>query len=107
MVVGAGQKGDGQSPDGQGPDATLANLRRGAGPLATAAVASMDERLGWFRQLAPGDRSWVGLVAQAGIAAFLEWYAEAGRHRDTGGPGQAGRTGQVSPDIFGTAPREL
>ena len=86
------------------PDATLVNLRRGAGPLATAAVASMDERLGWFRQLAPDDRSWVGLVAQAGIAAFLEWYAEAGRRRDAGETGQAA---QVSPDIFGTAPREL
>ena len=39
--------------------------------------------------VAPDDRSWVGLVAQAGIAAFLEWYAEAGRRRDAGETGQA------------------
>ena len=44
----------------------------------------------------PQDRSWVGLVAQAGIAAFLDWYAADGG----GGP-------RVSADVFGTAPREL
>ncbi|HVN13012.1 MAG TPA: helix-turn-helix domain-containing protein, partial [Kineosporiaceae bacterium] len=42
---------------------------------------------------------WVGLVAQAGIAAFLAWYQVAGER-----PGQEP---EVSPDVFGTAPREL
>jgi hypothetical protein len=79
-------------------DPTLGNLRRGAGLLATAALQAMDERLGWFRSMAPENRSWLGLVAQAGIAAFLEWY-EAAR--------SPGEEPQVSPDVFGTAPREL
>jgi DNA-binding PucR family transcriptional regulator len=43
----------------------------------------------------PENRSWIGLVAQAGIAAFTEWF----RHPETP---QA-----ISTDVFGTAPREL
>jgi PucR C-terminal helix-turn-helix domain/GGDEF-like domain len=82
-----------------GPDPTLGNLRRGSGLLATAALQAMDDRLPWFRTMDPENRSWVGLVAQAGIAAFLEWYEAAGA--------RPGAEPQVSPDVFGTAPREL
>ena len=64
------------------------------GSLGTAAMARMDEQLPWFRALSAEDRSWVGLVAQAGIAAFVEWFQQAGR--DT-----------PSIEFFGTAPREL
>jgi hypothetical protein len=41
------------------------------------------------------NRSWIGLVAQAGIAAFTEWF----RQPET--------PSKVSADVFGTAPREL
>jgi DNA-binding PucR family transcriptional regulator len=81
------------------PGAARDNLLRGAGRLATAALAAMEERLPWFRSLSPRDRSWVGLVAQVGVAAFLEWYSTSG--------GQPGEEPQVGPDVFGTAPREL
>jgi DNA-binding PucR family transcriptional regulator len=77
------------------PDPTLARLRRGAGTLATAAVQRMDERLPWYRALPPEDRSWVGLVAQKGIAAFVAWYREPGRSL------------ALTADVFGIAPREL
>jgi sugar diacid utilization regulator len=60
----------------------------------------MDERLAWFRAMDPQDRSWVGLVAQAAIAAFLDWYAAGGSPVGEAGP-------EVSPDVFATAPREL
>ncbi|MBB4916330.1 PucR family transcriptional regulator [Streptosporangium saharense] len=66
------------------------------GALGTAAMARMDERLMWFRALSAEDRSWVGLVAQAGIAAFVEWFQHAGEGRLT-----------PSIEFFGTAPREL
>jgi len=33
----------------------------------------MDEELPWFRTLPADQRSWVMLVAQAGIASFVEW----------------------------------
>ena len=55
----------------------------------------MDETLPWYRAMPPENRSWIGLVAQAGIAAFTEWF----RHPDAP---QA-----ISTDVFGTAPREL
>ena len=35
--------------------------------LGTAAIASMDKRLAWFRAMSAENRSWLGLVAQAGI----------------------------------------
>lgn len=76
-------------------DPTLQRLRRGTGALATAALKQLDERLPWYRALAPEDRSWVGLVAQAGIAAFIAWYQEP-----TGSL-------EITADVFGTAPREL
>ncbi|MGW0805238.1 PucR family transcriptional regulator [Nonomuraea sp. NPDC002799] len=66
------------------------------GSLGTAAMARMDEQLPWFRALSAEDRSWVGLVAQAGIAAFVEWFQHAGEDRPT-----------PSIEFFGTAPREL
>ena len=34
----------------------------------------MDETLPWYRAMPPENRSWIGLVAQAGIAAFTEWF---------------------------------
>jgi hypothetical protein len=65
------------------------------GALGTAAMASMEERLAWFRALSAEDRSWIGLVAQAGIAAFVDWVKHPQRR-----PAVAG-------EVFGTAPREL
>ncbi len=75
--------------------ATLKRLEKSSGKLASAAIARMDDQLGWYRRMPPEHRSWIGLVAQAGIAAFTEWY----RHPDAP---QA-----ISTDVFGTAPREL
>ena len=63
--------------------------------LTSAAVTRMEETLPWYRALSAENRSWVNLVAQAGIAAFVEWF------RKPVAP-QA-----ISADVFGTAPREL
>ena len=48
-------------------------MERAAGALGTAAIAAMDTLLPWFRNMSAENRSWLGLVAQAGIAAFLDW----------------------------------
>src|ERR1700724_3220445 len=66
------------------------------GSLGTAAMTSMEERLSWFRAMSAENRSWVGLVAQAGIAAFVDWVKHPGRGRPS-----------VAGEVFGTAPREL
>ena len=56
----------------------------------------MEERFPWYRAMPADERSWVGLIIQAGIAAFVDWYRD---------PGENGPT--VTADVFGTAPREL
>ncbi len=63
--------------------------------LAGAALKRLDADLDWYRRLPAEDRSWVGLVAQAGINAFIAWYAEPGSP-----------THSVS-EIFAAAPPEL
>ncbi|MFJ4004493.1 PucR family transcriptional regulator [Streptomyces sp. NPDC090023] len=75
--------------------ATLRRLEKSSGNLAAQAIARMDDTLPWYRAMPPENRSWIGLVAQAGIAAFTEWF----RHPEAP---QA-----ISTDVFGTAPREL
>jgi hypothetical protein len=79
----------------RGREANLRRLRGGTGQLATAALRRLDETLPWYRALPPEDRSWVGLVAQAGISAFVAWY------------GDPSRPLEITADVFGTAPREL
>lgn len=74
---------------------TARALERASGQLATAATARMDDRLAWFRDLPAEQRSWVGLIAQAGIAAVISWY----RDPTTATPSAV--------DVFATAPREL
>ena len=73
----------------QPAEATVRRLERATGSLATAALARMDERLAWFRAMPADERSWVGLIIQAGIAAFVAWY----RSPDPEGP-------PITADVF-------
>jgi DNA-binding PucR family transcriptional regulator len=82
-----------KAPDPRG--ATVRILERESGALASAAVARMDATLTWFRAMPADERSWITLVAQAGIGAFVAWY----RHPDS--------PRGLTADVFGTAPREL
>ncbi|MDQ1656352.1 MAG: hypothetical protein QOD41_1435 [Cryptosporangiaceae bacterium] len=75
--------------------ATLRRLERASGALATQSVSRMDEVLPWFRSMPADQRSWVMLIAQAGIAALVEWM----RHPED--------NPQVTGDVFGAAPREM
>ena len=78
-----------------GPPATVRRLERAISRLAGDAIERMDATLPWYGAMPPDQRSWVGLVAQAGIAAFIEWFRDPG-------PEPA-----ITADVFGTAPREL
>ncbi|MFG1608478.1 PucR family transcriptional regulator [Actinoplanes sp. NPDC049265] len=79
--------------------ATLRRIERHAGKLATAAVAKMDETLPWFRALPADQRSWVMLVAQAGVRSLVEWLRSGGT---IGGDSQ-----EISDEVFAAAPRAL
>lgn len=74
---------------------TQQRLEQQAGALATTCTRRMEEAHDWYRNLSAEDRSWVGLVAQAGISAFIAWYKD----RSSAPP--------ITSDVFGTAPREL
>ncbi len=55
---------------------TLRRVRDGNGLLTAAAMRRLDEDLDWYRVLSAEDRSSVGLVAQAGITAFVTWFSD-------------------------------
>jgi DNA-binding PucR family transcriptional regulator len=82
---------------GLGPDAPAADrLGTYVGPLANATLARMEAELPWFRELSASDRSWIGLVAQNGISAFVRWLREGDR--------------EIQPSyafVFGIAPTAL
>ncbi len=93
----AGKPGrNGARSPGRVSDATISRLEAATGSLGTAAMTSMDRRLPWFRAMSAENRSWLGLLAQAGIAAFVDWIKHPERTRPA-----------VAGEVFGTAPREL
>ena len=61
-----------------------AALQRATGALSTAAMARMETDMPWFRELSAEDRSWVGLIVQAGIRGFVDWYRHEGDRPDSG-----------------------
>lgn len=83
-------------PSGRAADA----LQRSTGALSTAAMARMETEMLWFRELSAEDRSWVGLIVQAGIRGFVDWYRSEG-----GRPDESGSA--VAASVFGAAPRAL
>ncbi|BEL09265.1 fatty acid biosynthesis transcriptional regulator FasR [Actinoplanes sichuanensis] len=77
---------------------TLRRIERQAGTLASAAVARMDETLPWFRALPADQRSWVMLVAQAGVRSLVEWLRSGGT---------VAASTEISDEVFAAAPRAL
>ena len=74
-------------------------LRSASGRLSTAAAQRMETDLPWFAELSAEERSWIGLIVQAGIKDFIDWYK-----RDNASLS----FGQVrEPTLFGAAPRSL
>jgi hypothetical protein len=84
------------APRGRVREDTISRLDASMGALGTAAMLAMDRRLPWFRVMSAENRSWLGLVAQAGVAAFVDWIKHPERTRPA-----------VAGEVFGTAPREL
>lgn len=70
-------------------------LERAAGALSTTAVSRMEQEMAWFRDASAQDRSWIGLVVQAGIREFVSWFRR---------PEQPP---EVASEVFGAAPGAL
>ena len=73
----------------------LAWLKSIAGEMATATLTKLDETLPWYAEMQPARRASIGLVAQAGITSFIEWYQNPAAQP------------WVAADVFSNAPREL
>ncbi|WP_435771739.1 PucR family transcriptional regulator [Nocardioides sp. SYSU DS0651] len=74
-------------------------LRAATGSLSTAAIGRIEADRPWFRRLSAEDRSWVGMIVQAGVQAFVDWFAEGG--------GTEPRDEELVVSVFGAAPRAL
>ncbi len=70
-------------------------LQDAVGSLTQAAIARMTDELPWFRALPAQERSWIGMIAGAGISSFVTWLAEP----ESESP--------AATNVFATAPREL
>ena len=62
-------------------------------------MGRMETEMAWFPELSAEDRSWVGLIVQAGIRGFVDWYRHEGDH-PLGGTA-------LAASVFGAAPRAL
>ena len=81
--------------DGDRSRAALARrLQQASGALTTSTLTRMERDMPWFRQLSAEDRSWIGLIVQAGINAFVTWYGDPGDR-------------PITAEVFGAAPRAL
>ena len=69
-------------------------LAAASADMTTAALAEISARHPWFSELEAEHRSWVTLVARAGIDGFVPWFAEDAQDVDT-------------TQIFDAAPRSL
>jgi DNA-binding PucR family transcriptional regulator len=85
------------SPTGPGrlSPATMRAIERASGDLAAASVAAMEHRLPWFARLPAEQRANVLLIAQTGVAGFVEWFHD---------PKTAFK---LSADAFRSAPRDM
>lgn len=82
-------------PDHVAAPDLLRRLRGGSDMLTSAALERLSDGVHWYNSLTADDRSWIKFMAQAGITAFIDWYADP----DEG-------THDAS-DIFRAAPTEL
>jgi sugar diacid utilization regulator len=79
----------------QGRARVARRLQASVGTLTTAAVTRMERDMPWFRQLSAEDRSWIGMIVQAGIKAFVVWFEDPDGEMP------------VTAEVFGAAPRAL
>lgn len=73
-------------------------LQLATGRMATAATGRMESEFSWFATLSAEERSWVGMIVQAGIQDFVRWYAEGLR---------TSVNADLAASVFGAAPRTM
>jgi hypothetical protein len=64
-------------PSDRARAAMVRRLKFAVGAMSTEVTRAMDEDHPWFRELGANERSWIGMVATAGIEGFADWFADA------------------------------
>ncbi len=91
------QPGGARDPDRDPARGAITRRLQGSvGSLTTSTLARMERDMPWFRGLSAEDRSWIGLIVQAGIKAFVAWYDRPD-----------GSSSPVTAEVFGVAPQAL
>ncbi len=80
---------------GRSRSAVARRLQQSSGALTTSTLNRMERDMPWFGRLSAEDRSWIGLIVQAGINAFVTWF----RHPE--------ERATITAEVFGAAPRAL
>ncbi|QVT80284.1 hypothetical protein ENKNEFLB_02676 [Nocardioides aquaticus] len=80
-------------------------VSRSTGALSSAAVTRMEAEHAWFADLDAENRSWVGLILQAGVRGFADWLRRG--EATAGAPDQGGHGPALAASVFGAAPRTL
>jgi PucR C-terminal helix-turn-helix domain/GGDEF-like domain len=83
-------------------DESVVILRKATGRLTQAVLTRIENDRQWFRELSAEQRSWVGLIIQAAVRGFVDWYAAGDQRPLTTEPGHA-----LAQDMFGAAPRTM
>ncbi len=63
------------APSIRGKAGLIKRFRAASGEINTAAITALDERHPWFKRLDADSRSWISMVARAGIDGFVAWFA--------------------------------
>lgn len=74
---------------------TIEAIFASADRIAAEARTRLHEELPWYEALSADDRSWIGLLAQSAIRAFVDWYRAEGS------------LAEAPASVFAVAPREL
>ncbi len=84
-------------------------VARSTGALSSAAVARMETDRTWFAELDAENRSWVGLILQAGVRGFADWLRRTGTATGPTSPPPpgSGHVPALAASVFGAAPRAL
>lgn len=83
-------------------DESVVILRKATGQLTQAVLTRIEGDRQWFRELSAEQRSWVGLIIQAAVRGFVDWYAAGDQRPLSTEPGHA-----LAQDMFGAAPRTM
>ena len=63
-------------PSDRARSAIVKRLNSQMGTLTTAVTTAIERDHPWFRGLSAEERSWITLVARAGIDGFVQWFAD-------------------------------